>query len=134
MIDYAKQPSEWMWGPYFSVKEFTCKGSGECLMDPFFMDKLVGIRKEYNAPMIVSSGYRSPAYNAQVAATGESGPHTTGRAVDIIVDRGNAYRLLSIALMRGMTGIGINQKGEGRFIHFDDLDAPAYPRPTIWSY
>lgn len=134
MTDFAKQPELWRWGPYFTVKEFSCTATGECLMNPDFMDLLVGIRKEYNAPMIVSSGYRSPSYNAQVSTTGETGPHTTGRAVDILVDRGNAYKLLTIALQRGVTGVGINQRGEGRFLHLDNLTGPTYPRPTIWSY
>jgi hypothetical protein len=48
------------------------------------------------------------------------------------VNRADAYRLAKLAFDHGFTGIGINQKGGGRFIHVDDLaDAP---RPTIWSY
>ena len=32
------------------------------------------------------------------------------------------------------TGIGIQQKGSGRFIHLDMAPAEQLPRPMIWSY
>lgn len=135
MTDYAKEPDKWLWGPEFSVQEFTCKGSGQCLMDASFMSKLLLLRRRFAEKMVVTSGYRSPAYNAQVAHTGENGPHTTGCAVDIAIRGWSAHRLLTMALAAGFTGIGIKQSGEGRFIHLDDLPAlPNRPRPTIWSY
>jgi hypothetical protein len=35
----------------------------------------------------------------------------------------------------GFTGIGIAQKGEGRYVHLDDLPSvEGQPRPTLWSY
>lgn len=135
MIDYAKNPEKWDWAPYFTVKEFSCKGSGECLMDADFMQMLYQLRADYNAPMIVTSGYRSPAYNASVSTTGHSGPHTKGRAVDLSIRGLEAYRLLSLALQHGFTGIGVKQHGSSRFLHLDTLtQAEGFPRPIIWSY
>jgi hypothetical protein len=78
---------------------------------------------------------RCPEHNAKVSSTGYAGPHTTGRAIDIGVSHGRALELVRMALTSGFTGIGINQKGNARFIHLDDIpDGEGQPRPTIWSY
>jgi zinc D-Ala-D-Ala carboxypeptidase len=36
-----------------------------------------------------------------------------------------------MALEAGFTGIGVQQKGTGRFLHLDTLENL---RPTVWSY
>jgi hypothetical protein len=71
-----------------------------------------------------------------VSTTGFDGPHTTGKAADILVYGEDALLLLKLALARGFTGIGISQKGDihSRFIHLDILAQPDYPRPFLWSY
>lgn len=97
--------------------------------------KLDALREECGFPLLINSGYRCPKHNLEVSHTGETGPHTTGHAVDIRVDRGRAYRLLALAPKYGFTGIGIQQKGGGRYIHLDDLPNDInQPRPTVWSY
>lgn len=103
-------------------------------MDPAFLDLLERIRGIYGAPLVVTSGYRSPDYNAKVSYTGQEGPHTTGRAVDISIRGSDALKLIKVALACGITGIGVAQKGSARFLHIDNLEAPAYPRPMCWSY
>jgi uncharacterized protein YcbK (DUF882 family) len=102
-------------------------------MDERFMQKMDDIREQCGFALIVSSAYRCPLYNDRVSATGKSGPHTTGRAMDIAVSHENAFIFLNAALENGITGIGIQQKGKIRFIHVDDLTNP-YPRPRVWSY
>jgi uncharacterized protein YcbK (DUF882 family) len=121
---------------YFELAEFECRcGCGRVDMDPAFLDKVDALRASYGKPLIVSSGYRCPSYNAKVSETGPTGPHTTGRATDFTIDRGDAYHLLSLALAAGFSGIGVSQKGAARFLHLDTCpDAPGQPRPTIWSY
>jgi uncharacterized protein YcbK (DUF882 family) len=120
---------------YFKFEEFRCRHCGANEMNHEFIAKLDQLRAEYGIPLRVSSGYRCPEHNAKVSTTGLEGPHTTGHAVDFEVDRMNAMELLEIALSSGhFTGIGLNQKGPNRFIHLDDLKAPEYPRPTIWTY
>ena len=44
-----------MWD-FFSIDELKCSGTDECEMDEEFMEKLVTLRKEFNEPMIISSG------------------------------------------------------------------------------
>lgn len=106
-------------------------------MDANFMQKLHELRHFCDFPFKVTSGYRSPQYNAQVSKTGKSGPHTTGRAVDIAVSGAQVFKVLNLAAVYGFTGIGLSQKGNyaTRFIHLDDLPAgPRQPRPHVWTY
>lgn len=123
---------------YFKPDEMKCK-CGQCgstghEMDNNFMAKLDLLRDKCNFPLVITSGYRCPDYNAKVAGTGKSGPHTTGKAADIAIDRMKAYHLLDYAMQLGFTGIGIDQKGNGRFIHLDTLTSEESFRPCVWSY
>lgn len=109
-----------------------CKHKG---IEPDFLFRLDGLRDAVGFPLRVSSGYRCPAHNARVSSTGEDGPHTTGRAVDLAVTHWQAYQVVAAAVKLGFTGIGVKQHDTGRFIHIDDLQADVgRPRPTIWSY
>ena len=125
---------EWRW-QNFTIDELKCKGTGtfpDVTPDiALFMDKLQDIRDETGI-LIISSGYRSPEHNSRVSKTGITGPHTTGRAVDISIRGIEAFQLVEMAFARGMTGIGIKQKGKARFVHLDDLTDG--PRPRLWSY
>jgi len=117
---------------YFKLHEFACKHCGEIHMDDRFLEILDNIRHDFKAPIHITSGYRCPEYNAKISHTGTTGPHTTGKAVDIPCSGEDAFRLLSIALQHGITGVGVKQKGSGRFLHFDIIDHDL--RPRIWSY
>lgn len=127
-------PGLWMWKS-FAPSEMACKGSGEILIVPEFMDRLQGLRDVFAKPMVVTSGYRSPAHNAAVSSTGLEGPHTTGRAADIGIAGPDAFLLLKLAVTFGFTGIGVSQKGQhgARFLHLDDIPDKTI-RPRIWSY
>lgn len=127
------KPEDWPW-PNFSPKEMACRCCGKLVVIPEFMRDLQQIRDEFERPMPVSSGYRSPEYNDRVSSTGLDGPHTTGRAVDIRIAGKDAHDLLWLCIALGMTGIGVNQKGDwsSRFLHFDNLTGDN--RPRVWSY
>ena len=120
---------------YFSESEMACQHCGASNMDAEFMDALDSLREAYGKPLVVNSGYRCPEHPIE-ARKARAGAHTTGKAVDLSVDRGEAYELLKLAIATGkFTGIGIQQKGSGRFIHLDTCEEPEMsPRPTIWSY
>ena len=125
---------DWNTSTYFSMYEFKCSHTGKCEMNPDFIDKLNDLRLAFGKPMRITSGFRDVTHPIE-AKKKTSGAHTTGQAADIAVSREDAFDLLSLALTRGFTGIGIQQKGSGRFIHLDTLkNSPERPRPTIWSY
>lgn len=131
---------------YFKLSEFACKHCGQNHMQESFIHKLDALRDLCKFPLIVTSGYRCPIYNARVSTTGDAGPHTTGRAADLSVSRSKAFWLLHwVGVMNeaarkagkppAFTGIGTQQKGDARFIHLDDLTEPGHtPRPAVWSY
>ena len=126
--------------PNFSLSEMRCKETGICFLDESFMDKLQLLRSKLESPLTITSGYRDvthPIEAAKIKGGKPGGAHTTGKAVDIACDRELAYDVLSLALSLNFTGVGIKQKGDGRFLHLDTItseDNFHVPRPTIWSY
>lgn len=121
---------------HFKISEFACKcGCGQNLIDYTFVAEVDRLRQELGFPLVVTSGYRCPEHNNRVSGTGKTGPHTTGHAADFRVRGAEAYRVVKSAMHRGFTGIGVQQKGDVRFIHLDNLtNKVGSPRPTIWSY
>ena len=84
---------------YFSEKELACSCCGTYFFDEDILKILNRIRREFG-PMPVTSGYRCPQHPIEAAKT-RLGAHTTGKAVDIGVDRDRAYRLVETALGLG---------------------------------
>lgn len=138
--------ANWRW-KFFTRDEFKCKDTkGDCRMDSQFLDLLVALRTEYAKPLIISSGFRSPTYNNKVSFTGLNGPHTYGRAVDIVIGGQEAEELLRLVFTKfhylnypnGFTGKGIKQVSgtKNKFLHLDNIpvDAKGFARPITWSY
>jgi zinc D-Ala-D-Ala carboxypeptidase len=119
---------------FFTDKELACRCGCGLLPPPDFRAKLERLRERFGKPLIVTSGARCAMYNELVSGTGYNGPHTK-RACDFGVQGADALHLIDLALEQGFTGIGVQQKGKGRFVHVDDLpNEPGQPRPTLWSY
>lgn len=121
----------WSDYPNFSESEFKCSHCEKVAMQPEFMGKLQALRVAFGKPMKVTSGYRCPAHPIE-AKKATPGAHASGSAADIAVQGSDAYALLKLAFAAEFTGIGVQQKGGGRFIHLDTLAEP--PRPNVWSY
>ena len=120
--------------PYFSSEEMKCSHTGLEKMDARFMEMLTELRVAYAKPMRVTSAYRDATHPIE-AKKDKPGAHSTGKAADIAVERGEAYEVLKIALEIGFTGIGVAQKGSGRFLHLDICEPEdGMIRPTVWSY
>lgn len=122
---------------YFTAAELACKCTyEECPrhgMDEEFMHFIIVLR-ERMFPFVVASAYRCPAHNNDVSTTGKTGPHTTGKAMDIRIDGTAARLLLDAAVRYSFEGIGIQQQGARgrRFIHLDMMERPE--GPVVWSY
>ena len=127
---------DWSKSKYFKANEFTCSHTGTENMDQDFIDKLNILRDTYGKPITISSGYRDSTHPVEAAKKDPTaGAHVSGKAADILIDRADAFKLLSLAFVVGFTGIGVNQKGGARFLHLDTIEgSPARPRPTVWSY
>jgi len=119
---------------YFPAHELQCNcGCGTNEFSPHTLERLNNLRRTYGKPIILNSAYRCPEYNTKM---GYTQTHASGQAVDIRIQRKDAMKLLPLIFRAGFTGLGINQKGNTRFIHIDDLPEilPKQPRPHIWSY
>jgi uncharacterized protein YcbK (DUF882 family) len=121
---------------YFKAGEFACQcGCGVEGIQPALVFKLDELRHMFGKPLTITSGYRCPVHNQNVSTTGTTGPHTTGLAADIGISGRDAVVVLRMALQVGFTGIGVQQKGGGRFLHVDLIpDSFGAKRPWIWSY
>ena len=125
---------DWGKSKYFKSDEFVCSHTGKSEMDEEFIFKLNHLRDTFGKPLTISSGYRDPTHPVE-AMKKSAGAHSTGQACDILIERADAFKLLSLAFLVGFTGIGVSQKGGARFLHLDTIESsPARPRPTIWSY
>ena len=117
----------WRNYPSFTEDELRCKETGECNMLPSFMARLQRLRTELNAPLVITSGYRSIHHSAEKAKP-QPGTHTLGRAVDIAATGRLQYRIIALSPSLGFLGIGVART----FIHIDDWDGG--PRPNVWIY
>lgn len=126
----------WTQVEHFTAGEFACQcGCGDNRIQAGLVFKLDELRTRFGKPLVVTSGYRCPRHNARVSTTGEAGPHTTGLAVDIGVSGRDAVVVLRLALELAFTGIGVQQRGGGRFLHLDLIpNQHGHKRPWIWSY
>lgn len=128
ITDQNWQPERW---PNFSPDELRCKHTGTLQMEPDFLDRLQHLRDTLDKPLRITSGYRHRTHPVE-ARKSAPGVHAKGCAVDIACDGRLAHEILKAAFAQGFTGIGVSQKGGGRFVHLDTWEEG--PRPTCWSY
>ncbi len=101
----------------FKVKEFSCTGKNCCSaikVDERLVDLLQMIRDHFDAPVIISSGYRCAARNKAVGGAGNS-RHTKGQAADISVKGIKPAEVAKYAESVGIMGIGLYEN----FVHID---------------
>jgi len=92
------------------------------------VSRLDQIREAVKFPLIVNSGVRTPAYNAQVGGV-DGSAHEKGWAADIAArTSGERYAILIAAFDAGFRRIGIAKT----FIHLD-MD-PLKPDAVAWLY
>jgi zinc D-Ala-D-Ala carboxypeptidase len=120
---------------HFDSSEFRCKcGCGICNVSPKLLTQLEQLRNAYRKPMIVASGCRCPAYNAQVGGV-ENSAHLSSEtepceAVDIrIHSGGESFQLLDILLFQRL----FRRIGVGTSLLHLDVDS-GKPQDTIWVY
>lgn len=114
----------------FSARELQCSCCGKLNPNREFivlMNMVQDLRDRVGFPMAVTSAYRCKNHPIE-AKKASPGQHSIA-AIDLGVSREKAYIVLREAMKMGFTGIGVNQKGGGRFIHLDIRE-----NPTVWSY
>ena len=92
---------------HFKVSEFACSdGSDTILVDRKLIAGLEEIRIQFDAPVTISSGYRSPEYNSTLENAKSKSKHTLGMAADILVKGYSPYEVAAFAEELGFLGIG----------------------------
>lgn len=102
---------------HFKVKEFACKdGSDLILISPGLIEVLHRIRQKFKTPVIITSAYRTAAYNKTVRGAPKS-THLVGLAADIVVKGVTPAKVASYAdtLLQESGGIG----QYSNFVHID---------------
>jgi len=110
----------------FTVGEFACrKTSTMVLLAPTLITLLQQLRTRLNKPVHITSGYRTPEYNAKIKGAAES-RHMLGLAADLEVPKGTTnWELAGLAYVVGFRRIGVAHG----FIHVDIAPGEAY-----WCY
>ena len=114
----------------FTKQELQCSCCGKTNPNSEFielMNRIQLLRDLVGFSLPISSGYRCSKHPIEAKKT-RPGMHQIA-AVDIAVSRAQAHKVIKVAYDLGFTGIGVNQKGDKRFVHLDLRESP-----TIWSY
>jgi uncharacterized protein YcbK (DUF882 family) len=119
----------------FTFDEMACKNCPHCGgisdMNEDFMMKLQQLRDACNFPLPISSGFRCQKKN--IDCNGHKGSaHLTGEGADLLVERERARVVIQKAIEMGFS-VGIQQKGNSRFVHVDTKPRKS-GNANLWSY
>lgn len=106
-------------------------GSG-ANMNPIFLQKLDKARQLAGIPFIITSGFRTPAWESYRGRSGKSA-HTLGMAVDVSYQTTEQRdQIIKAAIAAGITRIGI----ASNFVHLDIADKadPVLYATKYWGY
>lgn len=110
----------------FRVREFACKdGSDKVLIEDELVELLQKIRDHFAAPVIITSAYRTAAYNKKVGGAPYS-KHMSGMAADIKVEGATPKQVAQYAERIGCKGIG----QYSTFTHVDTRRVKSYWKNT----
>ena len=128
VVDKAK---ETMGMQYFTISELTRSATARsrgidntptpevlAKLESLITGCLDPIRRIYGRPIVVSSGYRSPALNAAVGGVANS-QHTTGEAADLVPASGGSLAgIIRAAVQFGnYDQLIIEQSGRSKWVH-----------------
>lgn len=100
---------------YFHPKEIASHDTGRVLVDLHSLRCLENLRKLIGRPLIVTSGYRTPAHNKAVGGATNS-LHMQGKAFDLRFASGlGRIEIIHQAGIAGFQGIGVYDT----FVHVD---------------
>lgn len=114
----------------FQAYEFDCS-CGRCRTTPIDMDLVAILQKErdhFGKPVMISSGYRCPAHNAETPHASNTSYHTKGMAADHYINGVTPAEQAKYLESIGANGVGLYETAEdGFFVHTDTR-----PTKTFW--
>lgn len=124
-------PAIWPDIKHFRSQEFDSPdspGSGVC-MNLAFVAKLDKLREAVKMPLVINSGYRTPAHNDTLPDSVGDSAHTTGHAADIrALSSTTRFTIIEAAFRLGFRRVGIAKS----FVHLDDDITK--PQDVSWMY
>lgn len=109
----------------FKVSEFACKdGSDTVLIDDNLVYVLQQISNHFNAPVKITSSYRTPSHNQKVGGSSSS-YHVKGMAADIKVIGVSAVEV-GLFAQNICNGVGVYYYGDTEFVHVDTRQNKVY--------
>ena len=109
----------------FIVREFACKdGTPEVLICDRLIYVLQSIRDEFNKPVKIVSGYRTPAYNSMCGGAPKS-QHIKGTACDISVAGVSNFQIVNF-VKKKLNWVSVGWYDN--WVHIDTRNA--YGEPT----
>ena len=111
---------------HFSKYEFRCRDGSEHPIDCELLAMLEAIRCHFDAPVTITSGYRSPDYNQAVGGASNS-QHLYGTAADFQVPKRTIHQVHDWANeMFPASGLGVYVRNGGwGWIHIDNRGSRA---------
>lgn len=98
-------------------------------VSPILMTKIDKMREYCGFPFVITSGYRTPEYNATLKDSVEDSAHCNGLAIDIACpDSSKRMKMIESAFEQGIKRVGIGSN----YLHFDIDDTK--PQKVIWLY
>ena len=113
---------------HFTISEFKCTDNSRVVvLNKALIDVLETIRKHFNKPVIINSGYRTVAYNSQLKNSSPKSQHTHGNAADIRIPGITPLALYNFinSFYRNSLGLGLYDT----FVHVDVRDGK-----SRWDY
>lgn len=114
--------------PHFSRREFADHRTGEAMVERALYEALERLRAIVRRPIVIVSGYRSPATNRAVGGAAAS-QHLLGRAADLHP----FVATLGQAEQAGFTGIGVKRDAKTGVKWVTHVDVRPGHR-AIWYY
>lgn len=104
---------------HFKINEFKCNdGSDEIRIDTELVAILEMVRNAFKKPVVITSAYRTLAYNKQVGGASSS-KHLDGMAADIIVNETTATQVFTYLCSVMPNWGGIILYKNKNFVHVD---------------
>ncbi len=117
--------------PHFDREEFRCPCCGLMKIDPAIVGVLEAVREELNEPVIINSGTRCPAHNAEVGGANRSAHLVNpddglSHAADIACDNNiTRARIVEVCILWGIRRFEVSNL----HVHIDN--ATYLPRPMM---
>ena len=116
----AKKPTQWK---YFAAHEVY-------KLETKLVNLLDVARGIAGIPFVITSGYRSPAYNKKIGGSANSA-HMDSTAVDLRCrNSSERFKIVNAAIKAGFTRIGVADN----FIHLDISKRDVHPDNVMWTY